>query len=163
LPPLLPTIAEGCLDHQACLFGKQFSQKLVAYLKSINRSDLIAGMFADFVFAPVDPLDKGKFKGFKLLKILSIYYGIGPPHKGNEFDAYAKRMGVKKKIFFYISKNRYLTYELLARAITDSKNNAVIESFMDEEKRSGMEGMLIASLIRIIPRSFFEGLPSSND
>jgi hypothetical protein len=34
---------------------------------------------------------------------------------------------------------------------------------MDEEKRSGMEGMLIASLIRIIPRSFFEGLPSSND
>jgi hypothetical protein len=26
-----------------------------------------------------------------------------------------------------------------------------------------MEGMLIASLIRIIPRSFFEGLPSSND
>ncbi len=102
--PFLATITLGCKDHEAALFGKTFSTRLEAYLKDIGRKDLISH-------------PKGIFIGFSLLKLLSIYLGLGAPHRGNEFQGHCKRIGIKEKIFFRVTKNRYCTYELLAKNI----------------------------------------------
>jgi hypothetical protein len=44
LPLMPPTILEGCLDHQAALFGKRFNSSLMDWLKKNHRTDLIKGM-----------------------------------------------------------------------------------------------------------------------
>jgi hypothetical protein len=75
---------------------------------------------------------------------MSIYLGTGSPNVGNAFDGHAFKAGIKKKMFFYISQSRYLTYvlidystlfwlsiryELLAKNVVDAKNYQVIMDF----------------------------------
>jgi hypothetical protein len=43
LPQMPPTLLEGCMDHQAALFGKRFNTDLITWLRTINRTDLIKG------------------------------------------------------------------------------------------------------------------------
>ena len=102
---LLPTIKRGCKDHEAAMFGKTFGTKLVSYIKEIGRKDLIV-------------LPKIIFIGYSLLKILSVYLGVGSPNRGEEFQGFCRENHqIKEKIFFRATKNRYCTYELLARKI----------------------------------------------
>ena len=125
-PPFLPTICEGCMDHQSALYGKRFAKELTDYLKTIRP----------------EYVSEGKYVGFKLLKLMSIHYGVaGAPNKGNEFEGHRLVSNIKKKIFFYISKNRYLTYELLAKNIIEKNNYECIKSFLDKEKKAGVFDM----------------------
>jgi hypothetical protein len=127
----LPTIVSGCVDHQAALFGKRFSAKLHEYLKSIKRTDLI---------------HNGKLVAYKLLKILSIYLGVGAPHRGPQFEGHCKELGIEKKVFHYISKNRYCSYELQAHKIMQEKNYHAILSFIEIE--NGVEEGIFTSEYR---------------
>jgi hypothetical protein len=80
-----------------------------------------------------------------LLKKLSLYLGTGGGMKGDEFSGFAAARGIKKKLFFYVSKNRYITYELLAKNVVDERNYSVI---MDSQVRFIQLLFLLGSLIR---------------
>lgn len=45
-----PTIARGCKDHEAAMFGKRFSSKLADYLKKIGRNDMFKEGIANFCY-----------------------------------------------------------------------------------------------------------------
>jgi hypothetical protein len=62
--------------------------------------------------------------------------------KGDEFSGFAAQRGITKKLFFYVSQNRYISYELLARNIVEETNYNVISAFLDKEANAGFTGMI---------------------
>jgi hypothetical protein len=95
-----------------------------------------------------------------LLKKLSIYLGTGGGMKGDEFSGFAAARGIRKKLFFYVSKNRYITYELLAKNVVDERNYAVISAFLDKEANAGFTGTFRATLVLLclLIRWVFRGI-----